>query len=632
MGTRRVEGKKKIKSIKSKVTSRSSSKKKVSRMGKKVKKGEMGKSTDFITRSAVLRKLQITLKDFRRLCILKGVYPRVPDKAPNKGADKVYYDIKDIAYLNNEPLLHKFREFKSFMKKVRKEAGRYQFGEARRKHGYKPIMRLDHLVKERYPRFIDALRDLDDALCMLHLFASLPSVGRVTADKTKVSSELVKHWQYYVARTRCLSKVFVSVKGTYFQAEILGEKITWITPHPFTQIVPREVDMRVMLTFLEFYEVYLKFVLFKLYNMQGLKYPPVEDHKLHTAGCFLLSVVAQPLEITNSSSITSASSTVATDAKKSEIKHSSEKLKSLAAKMDSIASRQGGDDSDDNDDDSDDDNEKPIDSALNEVFDQLYSSHEDGMDEGDKQTFGDSVGDETPKIFSKLKFFINREVPLPWMQLCIISQGGQIGWDNSSSPFGISDPGITHHVIDRPLTGAVNSTREYVQPQWVFDSINAQVTLPTSKYRPGTILPPHLSPFVDDDKEGYVPKYREELRKLKSAVEVNSSAAGGGSEVMKSAGKKEELSDGEEEEENYQEAVRKEKKGGSAAIKNSSNDMEDEESDDDDDDDDDDSEDGSDEESEEESGNDNKNFATQKGSKGVVLKPKAVKQSEVYLY
>lgn len=62
----RVEGKQKKKSIKANVTSKFGSKRRASRMGKKVKKGTMGPSTEFITRSAALKKLQITLKDFRR--------------------------------------------------------------------------------------------------------------------------------------------------------------------------------------------------------------------------------------------------------------------------------------------------------------------------------------------------------------------------------------------------------------------------------------------------------------------------------------------------------------------------------------------------------------------------------------
>lgn len=127
---KRREGKKKPKSVKAVVNSRMNAKRKLSRLGKKVKKGKAGPSTEFITRSAAMRKLQITLKDFRRLCILKGIYPRVPTK-PLKGADKIYYDVKDISYIANEPLLEKFREFKAFMKKIRRAAGRNQFTEAR---------------------------------------------------------------------------------------------------------------------------------------------------------------------------------------------------------------------------------------------------------------------------------------------------------------------------------------------------------------------------------------------------------------------------------------------------------------------------------------------------------------------
>jgi len=206
---REKRAKKKGKSIKADVTSKFGSKRLLSRMGKKVKAGQMGPSTEFMSRAGALKKLQISLKDFRRLCILKGVYPRVPDgKTPN-GKDKIYYDIKDVSALQHERLLPKFREFKTFMKKVRKAANRKDLDSARRIHSMKPTMPVNHLVKERYPRFIDALKDMDDALCMVHLFASLQSLGRVNAERTNACKELVRQWQYYVVRSHSLKKVLV---------------------------------------------------------------------------------------------------------------------------------------------------------------------------------------------------------------------------------------------------------------------------------------------------------------------------------------------------------------------------------------------------------------------------------------
>jgi hypothetical protein len=39
------------------------------------------------------------------------------------------------------------------------------------------------------------------------------------------------------------------------QAEVQGQKITWITPHALQQVLTDDVDFNVMLSFLEFYEV-----------------------------------------------------------------------------------------------------------------------------------------------------------------------------------------------------------------------------------------------------------------------------------------------------------------------------------------------------------------------------------------
>ena len=89
----------------------------------------------------------------RRLCILKGVYPHEPAslKKVNKGstAYKTFYYYKDIQYLAHEPLLEQFRDFKGFMKRVRKAIHKDDPMKAEQLLENKPVYTLDHIVRER---------------------------------------------------------------------------------------------------------------------------------------------------------------------------------------------------------------------------------------------------------------------------------------------------------------------------------------------------------------------------------------------------------------------------------------------------------------------------------------------------
>ena len=112
---------------------------------------------------------------------------------------------------------------------------------------------------------------------MIFLFANLPASTSFQASKTQTCRRLSYEWNFYIIQSRSLRKVFISIKGVYYQAEVQGVKITWLVPHQFSQDLPRDVDFNVMLTFLDFYQVFLRFVLYRLYLTAGMRYPPSVD-------------------------------------------------------------------------------------------------------------------------------------------------------------------------------------------------------------------------------------------------------------------------------------------------------------------------------------------------------------------
>lgn len=74
----------------------------------------------------------LNLKDFRRLCILKGIYPREPNKK-FEGNDKTYYAKKDINYLIHDKIVKVLLDIKIAQKKHKRAV---KLGEDRKAEGF----------------------------------------------------------------------------------------------------------------------------------------------------------------------------------------------------------------------------------------------------------------------------------------------------------------------------------------------------------------------------------------------------------------------------------------------------------------------------------------------------------------
>lgn len=453
------------------------------------------------------------------MCIFKGIYPREPrsKKRASKSStpSTTFYYTKDIQFLLHEPLLAKFREQKALAKKISKALGRNEVSDAARwERDLKPRMRLDHVIKERYPTFVDALRDLDDALSMLFLFANLPSTAEVPAKIIAKCQRLTMEFEHYLIRTHNLRKSFLSIKGIYYQATIQGQDILWLVPYKFVQRTGADVDLKIMSTFVDFYTTLLGFVNFRLYTSIGLVYPPKLDVESEEQGAELSAFQLERQDGDTASRIQNAVSD-----------ETREKAQAEADRI--LAQPANGEKEEENDAEQEENGEQAAEgldqfAPIDETADTLLQPSATA----DSATAG--------QLFEPFTIYLSRETPRHPLEFILRAFGcKRVGWDSLADEPGSycneDDKRITHQIVDRPdlplpsppLTDGGHDEddeeatvrklnqrvpgRTYVQPQWVWDSINLGQLQRPDLYAPGAQLPPHLSPWVKPKKGEYDP-------------------------------------------------------------------------------------------------------------------------------
>lgn len=438
---------------------------------KRVRKDRFKKK--YLSRMQSTRLLQVDSMGFRRLCILKGIYPRAIGKSKQKesGNEKQYYLAKEIKWLVRDQIAAKMYDYKAWEKRVRRANAKQETADLKRLHSekVKPKYSLVASIKERYPYFIDAVRDLDDALSIVSLYAFLsPEVRSNTTiefhhslpsglhDKART---IVKQWNDFVGKSQTLTKAFISIKGYYFEAIVKGERVRWLTPHEYASKFPSGVQQYILITFLEFYLELVRFVLFRLehdFNKEVEERIRIEDEGGEpNAENFATGIVLPGQQVQGQQAVKQAEQTT--------------RLQGAAKELNRVQ-----------------------------------------------------------PLFKGFVFFVSREVPVKHIDLIVQAGGGRVATEFTAS--------VTHVIVDRPQlpTGMTKQPNvEYVQPQYVFDCLNARVALPVHGYKMGEELPPHISPFtvainpnaedirvIEETKKnhpkivGYVPERVHQIRKF----------------------------------------------------------------------------------------------------------------------
>ena len=371
---------------------------------------------------------------------------------------------------------------------------------------------------------MDALRDLDDALSLLFLFANLPSTSTVPPKTIALCQRLCLEFEHYLIATHSLRKSFLSIKGIYYQATIQGQDILWLVPYKFVQRVTGDVDFRIMGTFVEFYTTLLGFVNFRLYTTIGLIYPPRFNAKSDEQGGELGAITLEGRGIEESKEIESSKGHVRSDTNGgTEPREPNEEIqKQIAAIGEGPNAMQ--------DATQDQEQYQATEQESNDAIDTFEPAGDDADVLAQPQTSGSEAG----ALFAPYTFFLSRETPRQPLEFIIRAFGcKRIGWDavlgDGAFTNNEADPAITHQIVDRPPAASLPEEKQvpespsdpspttvvkpghrvpgrtYIQPQWVWDCINQVKLLRPDLYGPGATLPPHLSPWVKPTKGAYNP-------------------------------------------------------------------------------------------------------------------------------
>ena len=428
----------------------------------------------------------------------------------SKGATSstTFYYTKDIQYLLHEPLLTRFREHKALSKKIARSLGKGEYGDAARldkKDSAK--LSLDHIIKERYPTFADALRDLDDALSLLFLFSNLPSTSNVPPKTIRLCQKLCHEFQHYIILSHSLRKSFLSIKGIYYQATLQGQDVMWLVPYKFVQRVTSDVDFRIMGTFVEFYTTLLGFVNYRLYSSIGLVYPPKFNAKSDERGAELGAFTVEGINLAGDDETIQVEANGVRQQERSRTEIDISHENSEQALQNAILAQTEAEDI------AEAEKQPALIAESNGDIDTFVATA-DGADILPQPQISHF---DAGRLFDGMHFFISRESPRQPLEFIVKAFGcKRVSWPeilgDGSFTHDENDTTITHQIVDRPSipvsnddieksvsqarAGLVIPGRIYVQPQWVWDCINSNKLLRPDLYGPGAVLPPHLSPWI----------------------------------------------------------------------------------------------------------------------------------------